>query len=143
MQLSLGKGFLRVAVLLGFMGCLIAQGNLFGAAASSEPLTATAETLANASARTAGFWDGRFSNPSRGESDALGFKSCDSRLANPVEIGLPDEFGVSLEDEDSIEMFRFDVQQRTFAVDRTMIAAKAAPKIERNARPSISSPLLV
>jgi hypothetical protein len=142
MQLSLGKGFLRAAVLLGFMGCLIAEGNLFGAAAPSERLTGTIETLANASAEAPDF-RGIALAGSIYQGDILRFTGFASTLTTPAEIGMPDEFGVSLEDEDSIEMFRFDVQQRTFAVDRTMIAAKAAPKIERNARPSISSPLLV
>ena len=141
MQFSLGKGLLRVAMLLGFLGCPIAQGSLLSQPATSEPLTVTTEALANASALTpSASW---CANPSTRAADALGFNGSDSMATVVVQIGMPDEFGVAFEDEDSIEMFRFDVQQRAFSVDRTMIGAKAAPKIAWNTRPSISPPLLV
>lgn len=143
MQFFFGKGLLRAAVSLGFLGCLIAQGSLSGAAATSEPLTVTTETQADASGGMPGFCGSRLANPNRCAGDALRFNCSDSTLTAPVEIGVPDEFGVAFEDEDSIEMFRFDIQQRTFAVDRTMIRAKVAPQFARNTRPSISPPLLV
>jgi hypothetical protein len=141
-QLSLGKGFLRAAVLFGFMGCLVAQGNLFGAAAPSEPVTVTIETLANASAETPDFCGIALSGPID-EGDILPFTRSTSTLTTPAEIGMPDEFGVALEDEDSIEMFRFGIQQRTFALDRTAIGPKVVSKIAQATRPNISSPLLV
>ena len=125
MQFSFGKGLLRAAMLLGFLGCLMAQGSLCGAAATSEPRAVTTELRADTS------------------GPALRSNGFDSIATGRVEIGMPDEFGVALEDEDSIEMFRFDVQQRTFGVDRTVRAAKAGPKIARNTRVSISPPLLV
>jgi hypothetical protein len=124
------------------MGCLIAQGNLFGAAATSEPLTGTSETLASASAITSDVC-GIALAMSTHEGDILRFTGSASTLTAPMEIGMPDEFGVALEDEDSIEMFRFDVQQRTFGVDRTVMRARVVPRIARDARPSFSSPLLV
>lgn len=142
MQFSFGKGLLRAALSLGFLGSLIAQGSLSGVAATSESRTVTTETPA-ASPGTSGFCGSRLASANRSEGDAFCFKCSGSTLTNPVEIGRPDEFGVAFEDEDSIEMFRLDVQQRTFAVDRTMIGAKATPKITRNTRPSISPPLLV
>ena len=77
------------------------------------------------------------------QGDALRFNCSDSMLTEPVEIGLPDEFGVALEDEDSIEMFRVDIQQRTFGIDRAVIGPKVASKVARNTRPNISPPLLV
>jgi hypothetical protein len=141
MQFSFGKGLLRAAMWLGFLGCLIAQGNLLSQAATSEPLTVTTEALANASALTPGA--SRCANQSIGAGDALRFNGSDSMATGLVEIGMPDEFGLAVEDEDSIEMFRFDVQQRTFKVDRRLIGAKAATKIAWNTRPSISPPLLV
>jgi hypothetical protein len=142
MQLSLGKRLLRAAVSLGFMGCLIAQGNLFGAAAISERLTVTIETLANASAEPPDFC-GIALTASTHEGEILRATCSASMLATSAEIGMPDELGVALEDEDSIEMFRFDVQQRTFGVDRTVMRARVVPRIARDTRPSFSSPLLV
>jgi hypothetical protein len=136
MQFSFGKGLLRAA-LLGFLCCLSAQGNLHGQAATSEPLTVTTEALANASALMPDA--SRCVDSNARAAAVLGYNGPDSM----AEIGMPDEFGVAGEDEDSIEMFRFDVQQRTFSVDRAMIGAKAAPKIAWNTRPSFSPPLLV
>ena len=143
MQFSFGRGLLRAALSLGFLACLIAQGSLFGAAATNEGLTVTTEAKADASGRTPDFLGIRLANLNRSASDALCFNCSDSTLANPVEIGLPEEFSVAVEDEDSIEMFRFDIQQRTFAVDRTMMGARASQKIARSTRLSISPPLLV
>jgi hypothetical protein len=136
MQFSFGKGLLRAA-LLGFFSCLIAEGSLLSQAAASEPLTASTEALANTSALTPD------ANPSTRAAATLGFNGSDSVATILVDIGIPDESGVAVEDEDSIEMFRFDIQQRTFGIDRTMTGAKVAPKIARNTRPSFSSPLLV
>jgi hypothetical protein len=141
MQFSLGKGLLRAAMLLGFLGCLIAQCSLLSRAATSEPLTVPTETVANASGLTPG--DSRCANLSLRAVDALGLNGSDSMATVLVEIGMPDEFGVAVEDEDSIEMVRFNAQKRAFRVDRTLIGAKAAPKIAWNTRPSISPPLLV
>ncbi len=128
---------------LGFLGCLMAQGSGSGAAATSEPRTAATELRADASGPTPDFCDSRSASPNTREVDALHSNGFDSIATGPLEIGMPDEFGVAIEDEDSVEMFRFDVHQRTFESDRTVFAAKVAPKIARNTRLSISPPLLV
>lgn len=117
---------------LGFLGCLTFQGSIQSEAAAGERLAAPAAVLPHASGVS----------PNTCRSDALVFIASDSVTA-PIEIGMPDEFGVAIEDEDSVEMFRFDVQQRTFGGDRTVFASKVAPKIARNTRVSISPPLLV
>ena len=69
--------------------------------------------------------------------------SSESKLVGQVEIGLAEEFGVALEDDDSIEMSRVDIQQRTFCVDRAAIRLKAPSAEMRSAHSNISSPLLV
>jgi hypothetical protein len=144
-QFSLGNGLLRAAVSLAFLGCLVAEGTLYGQAAASEPLIVTSEAGTGAFGATPSFSGSQLAAfaGSTCQADTLRFNCSASTLANPVEIGVPDEFGVAVEDEDSIEMFRFDIQQRTFVVDRTVIRAKAAPKIARSTRLSISPPLLV
>jgi hypothetical protein len=143
MQFSFGKRLLRAAMSLGFLGCLMAQGSLLGAAATSEPLTVTTKTLADASGSNPGLGPSRFANPNVRESDMVRVHAFDFIATGPVQIGVPNEFSVVFEDEDSVEMFRFDVQQRILEGDRTVFAAKAGPKIARNTRVSISPPLLV
>lgn len=64
-------------------------------------------------------------------------------LSMQAEIGLPDEFGIALEDDDSIEMLRVDIQQRTFGIDRVGIGPRPASAGAWNTRPKISPPLLV
>jgi hypothetical protein len=59
------------------------------------------------------------------------------------EIGLADEFGVALEDDDSIEMLRIDIQQRTFGIDRVVVGPSLASTAGQRTRPNISPPLLV
>lgn len=108
-----------------------------GKSAASEPLTATTEVLADASALMP---DGtRCPNPSARAGNALAFNGADSMM----EIGMPDEFSVAVEDEDSIEMLRFEIQERIFAVDRAMIGQKIVSKVAQTTRPSLSPPLLV
>jgi hypothetical protein len=58
-------------------------------------------------------------------------------------IGLPDELGVAIEDDDSTEMSRVDIHDCTFGVDRLTIRLKAPSATARTAHPIISSPLLV
>jgi hypothetical protein len=143
MQFSFGKGLFRTAMSLGFLGCLIAQGALQGEAVASEPLTATTEMLADASGLTPELCSSQWVNPNTCRAEALRFNGSDSLANAPVVIGVPEEFSVAFEDEDSVEMFRFDVHQQTLEVDRTLIGARVAPKIARNTRLSISPPLLV
>ena len=142
MQFSFGKGLLRAAMSLGFLGCLMAQGTLADTTATSEPLTVTTETQADASG-TPGFYGSRSANPNICEGIALRFNGSDSIATVGAEIGMPDEFSVAFEDEDSIELFRLDIQQRTFAIDRTAIGLKVVSKVAQATRPNISSPLLV
>jgi hypothetical protein len=137
LQFPLGKGLLRAAISLGFLGCLMAPGSLLGRSAASEHLTATIEVSADASGLTPS--GSRCPNPSAREGDALAFNGADSMM----EIGMPDEFSVAVEDEDSIEMFRLDIQQRTFAIDRTASGLKVVSKVAQATRPYISPPLLV
>jgi hypothetical protein len=137
MQFSLGKGVIRAVISLGFLGCLMAQGSLLARSAASEPFTATTEVSADASGLTTD--DSRYPNPSAREGEALAFNEADSLM----EIGMPDEFSVAVEDEDSIEMFRFDIQERAFSLDRTVIGLKVISKVAQATRPNISSPLVV
>jgi hypothetical protein len=60
-----------------------------------------------------------------------------------LEIGLPTEFGVALEDDDSIEVFRVEIEQRAFGINQELIGSSIASTTARNIRPSISPPLLV
>jgi hypothetical protein len=129
-QFSLGKRLIRAAVSLGFLGCLIAAGTLPSQAATSEVSVVASKAVIGGAVATPG--------------------SCGSRCANPndmltaqVEIGQSDEFGVAVEDDDSLEMLRVDIQQRTFGLDRKLIGLKIAVTTARNIRPSISPPLLV
>lgn len=113
----------------------MAQDNLSGTVATSEPRTVTTQRLADGAEGMSGFCGGRFANADREASEA--------RATLPVGIGVPDEFSVAFEDEDSIEIFRFAIQERILGIDRTVIAANAASKVAQNTRPSISPPLLV
>jgi hypothetical protein len=72
--------------------------------------------------------------------EGLSFPGSDSMLTEQAELGVPDD-GIAFED--SIEMFRFDRQQRAFGIDREMSGPKVVSKTARNARPNISPPLLV
>ena len=131
-QFPLGKRLLRVAVSLGFLGCVIAGET--SQAAASESSVAASKAVMGAGLATPGFCGNRCANPNEG-SDLI--------LALQVEIGLPDEFGVALEDDDSLEMLRVDIQQRTFGIDRELIGPRIAATTARSIRPSISPPLLV
>jgi hypothetical protein len=64
-------------------------------------------------------------------------------LGVQLEIGLPDEFGAALEDDDSIEMLRADLQQRTYGVDRVVPKPGVASNAAAHRRLNISPPLLV
>lgn len=153
MRFPFGNKLLRTAMSLGFLGCLIAQETLYRQAATSESLIVTRKAAMGAAEATTGFCGNRVASNNADlpppsavytgascQGDALSCNGFDSMLTEQVEIGLPDD-SVALED--SIELFRFDVQRRTFGVDRTVIGAKAALKVARNTRPSISPPLLV
>jgi hypothetical protein len=154
MQFSFGNGLLRAAVSLGFLGCLVAQETLCSQAAASEPLIVTSEAVMGAGGATPSFCGSWFANlnnayvpppsaafaRSSSQGDALSFNHSDSVLTEQMEIGLPDD-GVAFED--SVEMLRVDIQQRTFGIDQVAIAPQVASKAARNTRPNISPPLLV
>ena len=129
-QFPLGKMLLRAAVSLGFLGCLLAA-EASQAAASESSVVAGKAVMGVA---TPGFCGNRCANPNNG-SDLI--------LSLQVEIDRPDEFGVAFEDDDSREMFRVDIEQRTFGIDRVLIGPRIAATTARNIRPSISPPLLV
>jgi|GEM_PF-6242007 len=73
----------------------------------------------------------------------MSFNSSDSMLTRQVDVGLPDEFGIALEDDDSVEMFRMDSERCTFGNDRSLIGPTVVSRAARNTRPNISPPLLV
>ena len=60
-----------------------------------------------------------------------------------MEIGLPDEFDVAFEDDDSIEMLRVAIQQCISEIDWVELGPRVAPQAAPHTRPNISPPLLV
>jgi hypothetical protein len=130
-QFSFGRGLLRAVVSLAFLSGLVTE------ALSSETATGVPPNKASVT-------------PSRAvaagpicQSDVPGLNASDSMLSRQLETGPPDEFGVAFEDDDPVEMFRVDIEQRTFGSDQEMIGPRVASKTARNIRPSISTPLLV
>ncbi len=109
---------------MGFFGYLIVQGVLCGQTATSQSPAA-------------------FFARATDQGDALSCHCSGSTLTEQVKIGLPNEFGVAFEDDDSIQMVRVDVPQRLFSSDRV----ENGPKVVSNgawiARPDISPPLLL
>jgi hypothetical protein len=132
-QFSLGKSLRRAAVYLGLFGCLIVAQTVSSQAATSESSVVASQAVMGADGATSDFCGSRCAI-----SD-----NCDLVLTVQMEIGLPDEFGVAFEDDDSIEMLRVDIEQRLFGIDHEVIGPGIASHPERNIRSSISSPLLV
>ena len=129
-QFSLGDRLLRAAVSLGFLVSLIAAGTISGQAATSESAVVTSKAETGASVPM----------PPSFRANS----SCsDLMLSVQVEIGLSDEFGVALEDDDSIEMLRVDIQQRAFRIDQLVVGPGVASTSAQSTRPNISPPLLV
>jgi hypothetical protein len=64
-------------------------------------------------------------------------------LTGLVETSAPDEFEIAVDDQDSIEVFRVDIQQRAFGIDQVVTGPELTSKIARNPRSNFSSPLLV
>lgn len=58
-----------------------------------------------------------------------------------VGIDVSDDFGVTLED--SVELFRVDIQQRTYRMDRPVTEPKASSKLVSIGHSDISPPLLM
>ena len=131
---SLGNRLVRAAVSLGFFGCLAATETISSQAATSESSVATREATPAAYIGMPNFSGSRCTNPNNG-SDLI--------LTIQVEISLPDEYGVAFEDDDSIEMLRVNIQQRTLRIDRIGIGQKFASRSAQDMRPNISPPLLV
>lgn len=123
-RFSFGNGVLRAAVSLGFFGYLAVQGFFLSQTATSQSLIA-------------------FYAKSIDQSDPLSFHCSDSRLTEQAKIGLPDEFGVALEDDESIEIIRVDVRRRPFGSDRAENGPKVCSAGARIARQDISPPLLL
>jgi hypothetical protein len=129
-QFPLSGRLLRAAVSLGFLGCLIAAETISNQGATSESAVVTSKGGIGASAAMPSFC----ANPDSGS---------DLMLSVPVDVGLSDEFGVALEDDDSIEMLRIDIQQRTFGIDQVGVGPRVACKAAQSPRTNISPPLLV
>lgn len=132
-QFSLGKRLLRAAVSLGFLGCLIAAETVSSQAVTSESSVVASKAVIGGGLATPGFC----------ESRCAASDNCDLALTAQLQIAPPDEFGVALEDDDSIEMLRVDIQQRTFGIDRAVTGPRVGSKAVQRTRPSISPPLLV
>jgi hypothetical protein len=129
-QFPLSGRLLRAAVSLGFLGCLIAAETISNQGATSDSAVVASKAGAGASVEVRSF------------CASLG--SCsDLILSAQAEIGLSDEFGVALEDDDSIEMLRVDIQQRTFGIDQVVIGPRVASRAAQSPRTNISPPLLV
>lgn len=127
---SLGRKLRRAAVSLGLLVSLIVLGTISGQAATSESAVVTSKAGTGVSVAMLSF--------------CANSNSCsDITLSAQVEIGLSDELGVALEDDDSIEMSRVDIQQRTFRIDQVGIGPRVASKAAQSTRTNISSPLLV
>ena len=58
-----------------------------------------------------------------------------------MKIGAPADFSIALEDSD--ELFRVEMQPRTFGSDREMIESKVASNVAPRRQAKISPPLLV
>jgi hypothetical protein len=123
LHLSLGNGLLRAAVSLGFLSCLIATSE--AANPSNVSVAPLAPGLAASSCH----------------HDVSPIPASDSMLFEQREIGLPDESNVPFED--SIEVFRVDIQERAFGLDQVEIGPKVGLKVARTTRLNISPPLLV
>jgi hypothetical protein len=121
MQSSFGKGLLLA--LLGFLGCLIVQGDL-------RPPVVTGETA-----------DSSCGVRSGGQIAALGLTGSDCKLTDRVEIGVADDDVVF--EEDAVELCRVDIRERTFGIGHGAIGPRFASGIARDTRLGISLPLLV
>ena len=115
MRFSYGNRLLRAAVLLGFLGCLLAY------------LLPLSDVFAGSTCQV----------------DSFRFNGSDSMLTGLVETSAPDEFEAAVEDQDSIEMFHVDIQQRAFGIDRGVNGPEIASKAARNTHSNISPPLFV
>lgn len=115
MKSPFGKALLRAAIALGFLGCLVAQEAFSDETAAREPNAIVPASVYQ-----------------RHYSDCV--------ITDLVEIGQPDE-GAALED--SGEMLRVDIEQRSFGIARPRVGSKVAAKTALNTRPDISPPLLV
>lgn len=155
LRFPLRSKLIPVALSLGFLGCLLAQGTRSTEAATSEPPIFTSATGMDFCWATPSFGGSRLANPDHAyvlplnalvgsacKVDSLRFNGSDSMVTGLVEIGVGDESEVAVEDEVSVEMCRVDIQQHAFGIDRVAIGPKITSKVARNARPNISSPLL-
>ena len=145
LQFSFGSGLLRTLVSVGFLGCLVAeQTRSAEAATSGSPIVTSAAGL-GVCWTPSGFGGRQFANPnySACKVDSFGFNRSDSVLTGLVETSASDDFEVAVEDQDSIEIFRVDVEKRTFGIDRVATGPEIVPTVAGNTRPNISPPLLV
>jgi hypothetical protein len=79
--------------------------------------------------------------PAAGLVANLGSPDGSDSVLTGVRIDLSDDFGVVLED--SSELLRIDIQQRTYRMNRAVIEPKACSKQASIGHANISPPLLV
>ena len=130
MQSSFRKGLLLAATILGFLGCLVAQGSL-----PSHPVTGKLSVP-----------DGKAAISSEATRSAdqiseVSLANSDCKLTSEVEVGLADDDVVF--EEDSMELSLLDIRQRTFRIDRGTAGSRFAAGAVRDIRLDISLPLLV
>lgn len=135
-----GIGLLRAVVSFGFLSCVLTGQTLCGQTATGEhPLvTKSAESVLWKHLVECGNGQSALSN----ESDLLLFDSANSGLTKRGEKGAPDEFDVTVEDEDSLKIFSVDNQQRLFVSNRISFGQQIASRVTRSTRASNSLPLL-
>lgn len=125
----------KLLVTLGFLGSLLAAGTLQGQTLQNERLVVTGEEVPSAYGATPDFSRSRFSNLNQAyvlppgavfagliyQGDSLRFNRPDHRLTQEIEIGLPNRFGVAIEN--TIENFRGRTQERTVSIEARFAVA--------------------
>jgi hypothetical protein len=156
-RFSYGNRLLRTAVLLGFLACLVAKQTGSSESATNEPPIVTIAAGMSVCWAMPNVGGSRFANPDHAYFAPLSgvfagsackvhsfrFNGSDSMLTGLVEISARDECEVAVEDQDSIEVFRIDIQQRAFGIDQAVTGPEITSKVARKTRPNISPPLLV
>src|ERR1700680_4447230 len=129
LQFPLRNRLMRVALSLGFIGCLDVTQSIRAQATTSERVVVTGEEVPSAYGAPPDFSRSRFSNLTNAyvlppgavytgliyQGDALRFNRPDHMFTQEVEIGLPYRFGIAVEN--SIETFRGHTQERTFSIE--------------------------
>ncbi|PYJ09383.1 MAG: hypothetical protein DMF06_10200 [Verrucomicrobia bacterium] len=128
-QFSFGRRPLRTMLSLSFLTGLV-LGSLCSQAATAVPPNkayATASEVVTAGPTC--------------PSDTL--NPSGSTLSRQLEIGACEDFGLALEDSDSIHLLRVRIRQRTVHLDREAAGLTISSTNARNLPATISPPLLV